>query len=101
MDYWSESEAKDATNRGVNILYHCTNLEVTNNRSLPINSYVVGVKYNGQEFQDIVQGSLTNTFDVYYDKFGKMSIVSIRNTAGQVNPKVYGFKPVDKKRRNS
>ena len=96
MDYWSESEAKDATNRGVNILYHCTNLEVTNNRSLPINSYVVGVKYNGQEFQDIVQGSLTNTFDVYYDKFGKGAIQYINHTEGRFNTKLAPRKKKEK-----
>ena len=44
-------------------------------------------------------GTKINIFDLYYDKFGKGSLVSIDWGHGTINPSQWGYKPPEKKRR--
>lgn len=100
---WEDSDKKQTLKQyGIYLIKSECEPENAKDLKLPSNSFLVTINHDGHVFHDIVQCYNASTaFDAYYDKFGKMSVVSIVNTAGQVNPKVYGFKPVDKKRRNS
>ncbi len=69
-------------------------------RSLPINSYIITYFINGNKKYDIVQASgFVEVFDVYYDQYGKDTIKSIRWTEGRVNPKLYGYKAKESKKK--
>lgn len=68
--------------------------------SLPVNSYIVKIDIDGEMYYDIVQANAkVKIFDAYYDKFGLPGIVSITWTDGKVNPKLWGYKPPEKKKR--
>jgi hypothetical protein len=71
---------------------------VSNNKSLPRNSYLITYLEDDQTKYDIVQaGSFVEVFDNYYDQYGKGNILKIKWTEGTVNPKSYNYQVKDKK----
>lgn len=67
-------------------------------KSLPINSYIVTYRSEGQVCYDVVQASSqVEIFDYYYDFYGKGGIQNIKWTDGTVNPKVWSD-PTKKKK---
>lgn len=88
MNYWTENDVLKNKELGVTILFHCTNTEVTDNVSLPSNTYVVGIQTEEYQFEDIAQGNMSSVFDAYYDKFGSDNILYIKPTKGRVNPRL-------------
>ena len=98
MNYWNENDVAKNKELGVHVLFHCTNTEVTNNGTLPSNTYVIGIETEEHEFEDIAQGSMTSIFDAYYDKFGSKAIKYIRTSKGRVNPRLNFPKKKDKKK---
>lgn len=66
-------------------------------KGLPSNSYMV-TYMNGEEKQyDITQGDQVAIFDYYWDKYKNM--IALDWTKGSINPKLYGYKPVEEKKR--
>jgi hypothetical protein len=64
---------------------------LSNDKNLPLNSYLVTYIIESKTYYDIVQSnSKVHIFDSYYDQYGKGSIQSIEWTSGRVNPKFYG-----------
>ena len=88
LNYWNDNDVVKNKELGVSVLFHCTNTEVTNSKNLPSNTYIVGVRTEEQEFEDIAQGSMTAIFDAYYDKFGSEAIRYIKVSKGKVNPRM-------------
>lgn len=88
MNYWTESDVAKNKELGVKVLFHCTNTQVTDNSTLPSNSYIIGIQTEEHEFEDIAQGSMTSIFDAYYDKFGSEAIKCIKVSKGRVNPRL-------------
>jgi hypothetical protein len=71
-----------------------------NDSELPRNSHLVQVEIDGEMYYDIVQANArVKIFDAYYDKFGLPGITKITYTEGKVNPKTWGYKPPEKKKR--
>lgn len=69
-------------------------------RSLPINSYIITYVVDDIKKHDIVQASgFVEVFDEYYDQYGKDTIKSIKWTEGRVNPRLYGYKIKEAKKR--
>jgi hypothetical protein len=64
----------------------------SNDKSLPLDSYLVTYKIEDELFYDIVQSSSSvEIFDYYYDTYGKNSILKYEWTKGSVNPKLYRY----------
>ena len=73
---------------------------LANDKSLPINSYIITYLLDDEKMYDIVQASsVCEVFDKYYDDYGKGSIQEIKWTNGKVSPKMYGYKPKETKKR--
>jgi hypothetical protein len=73
---------------------------LANDKSLPINSYIITYLLENEKMYDIVQASsVCEVFDKYYDEYGKGSIQEIKWTNGKVSPKMYGYKPKETKKR--
>jgi hypothetical protein len=73
---------------------------LANDKSLPINSYIITYLLDDEKMYDIVQASsICEVFDKYYDDYGKGSIQEIKWTNGKVSPKMYGYKPKETKKR--
>ena len=71
------------------------------NTQFPLDAYIVTYKdSNGDVRKDIVRASAkVNLFDMYYDKFGANSLISMDYGYGTVNPKLYGIKVPNKTKK--
>ena len=82
------------------ILQEKTTLEAANDKSLPNDARLVWYVVNGVEYIDLTRCRKTvELFDMYYDKYGKGAVQRIDFGYGQVNPKLWGYKSKDKKKK--
>lgn len=99
-DAWSEHE-KELSRQiyGCEIIQQkCSKLD-SENFQLPNDSYLISYMYENEVYYDITRGNkMVNLFDMYYDKFGD-GLKSINWTHGRVNPRVWGYKAPEKKKR--
>ena len=82
------------------ILQERTTLEAANDKTLPNDARLVWYVVNGVEYIDLTRCRKTvELFDMYYDKYGKGAVQRIDFGYGQVNPKLWGYKSKDKKKK--
>ena len=105
--YWTPKEKEDLSSRySTSLIKENCNSEELKDKSLPSDAYIVTYKVDNAVRNDIVRcHAKVNIFDMYYDKFGMGSIVSIEYGPGIVSPKTWGIpapnKPKKRVRRNS
>ena len=67
--------------------------------SLPLNSYLITYIVDNEVRYDIViSNKRTHIFDVYLDKY-REGFKDMRWTDGKVNPKFWGIKPKEEKKK--
>jgi hypothetical protein len=101
FEAWTTHEKEISRSRyGCEILKErCTPQDAKDN-SLPLDAYLITYFADGKICYDITRsGKRVNIFDMYYDKFGKDSIQDIRWADGKINPKLWGYKSPEKKKR--
>ena len=101
--YWSLKEKETlASKYSTELLVENCNEEQARNPQFPLDAYIVTYKDgNGDTRRDIVRATAkVNLFDMYYDKFGANSLVSMDYGFGTVNPKLYGLKAPTKPKKN-
>jgi hypothetical protein len=98
---WDINEKELSKSRyGCEILKERCTVQDAKDSSLPLDSYLITYIIENKVFYDITRsGKRANIFDMYYDKFGKDSIQDIRWTDGKINPKLWGYKSPEKKKR--
>ena len=105
--YWTPKEKEDLSTRySTSLIKENCNQEEMKDKSLPSDAYIVTYKIGDAVRNDLVRcHGRVNIFDMYYDKFGSGSIVSIEYGPGTVSPKTWGIpapnKPKKRVRRNS
>ena len=105
--YWTSKEKEDLSSRySTSLIKENCNSEELKDKSLPSDAYIVTYKVGDAIRNDLVRcHAKVNIFDMYYDKFGMGSIVSIEYGPGIVSPKTWGIpapnKPKKRVRRNS
>ena len=105
--YWTSKEKEDLSSRySTSLIKENCNSEELKDKSLPSDAYIVTYKVDDAVRNDLVRcHAKVNIFDMYYDKFGSGSIVSIEYGPGVVSPKTWGIpapnKPKKRVRRNS
>jgi len=83
---------------GCDILLQDTTLDKVKDSSLPNDAYLIW--YNdGTPKIDLVRGSRVRIFDMYYDKYGPGVIQKIDFGYGRTNPKLWGYKQPEKKKK--
>ncbi len=97
---WTDEEKSLTRKR-----YGCTILQTdcspsdANDKSLPTDAFLVEVKVDGESYYDITRAEKeVKLFDMYYDKFGK-GFVRFSWTNGTIKPKLWGYKPVEEKKK--
>ena len=79
---------------GCQILQENTTLEKANDKSLPNDAILIWYVVDGVETIDLTRCKKTSQlFDMYYDKYGPGAVKKIDFGYGQMNPKLWGFKP--------
>ena len=82
------------------ILQEKTTLEAANDKTLPNDARLVWYIVDGVEYIDLTRCRKTvELFDMYYDKYGKGAVQRIDFGYGTVNPKLWGYKSKDKKKK--
>ena len=84
---------------GCDVLLEKTTIQNAKDSSFPNDAYLVWYNVNGEEFIDLVRGSRVRIFDMYYDRFGPGAIQKIDFGYGRTNPKLWGYKQPEKKKR--
>jgi len=99
-EVWSSQERETSKSRyGCEILQEKCAVKDAKNKQLPIDSHLVTYTIDGNIFHDIIRTSKrVNIFDMYYDKFGNC-LKSIEWTDGRINPRLWGYKPPQTKKR--
>lgn len=97
---WSQEEKKNLPPRyGCELLFERTTLQQIKDPSLPNDAYLIVYRVNGETYMDLCRGTRVRIFDLYYDKFGPGSVLKIDFGYGRTNPKLWGYKTPEKKRR--
>lgn len=81
----------------IKVIHSNCDPSLSNNKSLPSNSYLVSYLDGEKLIYDIAQGSRVSIFDHYYDHY--RNVISINWTEGRVNPKVYNSQPQKKSKK--
>lgn len=86
-------------NYGCDVLLQDTTLDKVKDPSFPNDAYLIWYNNNGTERMDLVRGSRVRIFDMYYDMYGPGVVKKIDFGYGRTNPKLWGYKQSDKKKR--
>ena len=98
---WTPEEKNNVPPRyGCQILLQNTTLEIAKDSSFPSDAYLIWYEVDGETRMDLCRTSKRiNLFDLYYDKFGPGSIKKIDFGYGRTNPKLWGYKQPEKKKK--
>lgn len=85
---------------GCQILLEKTTLEKAKDSSFPNDAYLIWYIEEGKQYLDLTRcHKRVSLFDMYYDKYGPGSVKKIDFGYGRVNPRVWGYKEPEKKKR--
>jgi hypothetical protein len=98
---WTQEEKTTLPPRyGCQILLENTTVEQAKDSSFPSDAYLIWYEVDGKTYIDLCRTSKRSSlFDLYYDKFGPGVVKKIDFGYGRVNPKLWGYKQPDKKKR--
>ena len=83
------------------ILFENCDPERADDRELPNNSFLVEYKVDegaASSYDIAAAAKQSEIFDHYYDRY-KKGFVTMNQTEGRINPKLYGVKPPETKKR--
>jgi hypothetical protein len=81
------------------ILHQNCDPEVANDRSLPYTAYLVTYEIDGAIAYDLViPDKQLEIFDYYWDRY-REGLKGWKQSEGRVNPKLWGNKPKEEKKR--
>ena len=85
---------------GCQILLEKTTIEKAKDSSFPNDAYLIWYIQDGKQYLDLTRcHKRVNLFDMYYDKYGPGAVQKIDFGYGRVNPRIWGYKQPEKKKR--
>lgn len=94
---WTQEEKKNLPpNYGCQLIYEKATQEQIKDKNVPNDAYLVTYAVSDEVFVDVCRGKRVKIFDLYYDKFGPGSVLSIDFGYGSVNPRLWGYTPAKK-----
>ena len=76
-----------------------TSLEKAKDTSFPNDAYLIWYTTADNQYIDLTRGTRVRIFDMYYDKYGSGAVQKIDFGYGRVNPKLWGYKAPEKKKK--
>jgi len=98
-DYGKDERIIVPSSYGCDILLENTTVEQAKDSSFPNDAYLIWYIVDEKESIDLVRGSRTRIFDMYYDKYGSGVVQKIDFGYGRTNPKLWGYKQPEKKKK--
>ena len=101
MTSWSQSEKDNSRSKySCEILIENGSQEQIKTKDAPNDARIITYVVDGETRYDLTRSQkAVNIFDMYYDKFGKGSIKHIGYGYGTINPKLWGYKAPETKKR--
>ena len=91
---------EDPSSYGCQILLEKTTIELANDKSYPTDAKLIWYVDDGTEYVDLTRCKKSvDLFDMYYDKYGPGAVKKIDFGYGTVKPKLWGYKPSEKKKK--
>jgi hypothetical protein len=85
---------------GCQILLEKTTLDKAKDTSFPNDAYLIWYITEGKQYIDLTRcHKRVNLFDMYYDKYGPGAVQKIDFGYGRTNPRLWGVKQPEKKKR--
>ena len=84
---------------GCEVILEKTTLDRSKDSSFPNDAYLIWYLVDDKQHLDLVRGTRVRIFDMYYDKYGPGSVQKIDFGYGRTNPKLWGYKQPEKKKR--
>ena len=98
--YESDVKYVNQSDYGCQILLEKTTLEAAKDKSFPNDARLIWYIVDGVQYMDLTRCSkVSKLFDMYYDKYGKGAVQKIDFGYGSVNPKLWGYKQPEKKKK--
>lgn len=98
-EYGKEEKNILPSKYGCDILLEKTTLDRAKDSSFPSDAYLIWYTVDEKDHVDLTRGTRTRIFDMYYDKYGPGSVQKIDFGYGRTNPKLWGYKQPEKKKR--
>ena len=98
-EYGREERSVLPSTYGCEILLEKTTIAQAKDSSFPNDAYLIWYIVDEKEHLDLVRGSRVRIFDMYYDKYGPGAVKKIDFGYGRSNPKLWGIKQPEKKKR--
>jgi hypothetical protein len=98
-DYGKDERIIVPSSYGCDILLENTTVEQAKDSSFPNDAYLIWYNIDGKEIIDLVRGKRSDIFDMYYDKYGSGVVQKIDFGYGRTNPKLWGYKQPEKKKK--
>lgn len=99
QEFGREEKIVAASSYGCEVLMQDTTIDRAKDSSLPNDAYLIWYNTDGTERIDLVRGTKVSIFDMYYDKYGPGVVKKIDFGYGRTNPKLWGYKQPDKKKK--
>jgi hypothetical protein len=85
---------------GCEVLLEKTTIEKAKDTSFPNDAYLIWYVVDDKQHIDLVRcHKKVNLFDMYYDKYGPGAVQKIDFGYGRTNPRLWGYKEPEKKKR--
>ncbi len=98
-EYGKEERTVLPSTYGCEILLEKTTINQAKDSSFPNDAYLIWYTLKGEEYIDLVRGTRVRIFDMYYDRFGPGVVQKIDFGYGRTNPKLWGIKQPEKKKK--
>lgn len=99
-EFGSDKPQINPSDYGCQILQEKTTLEAANDKSLPNDARLIYYIVDGVQHIDLTRcKKVVGLFDMYYDKYGKGAVQKIEFGYGTVNPKLWGNKSKETKKK--
>lgn len=99
MDHWTPTERETCKSKyGCDILVENGSYTDVCTKEAPNDAYIVKYIVEDKICFDLTRGARVRLFDMYWDKF-RENLSSIEFGYGRVNPKLWGYRAPQKKKR--
>jgi hypothetical protein len=99
MEHWTPAEKETCKSRyGCEILVENGSYVEVCNKEVPNDAYIIKYLVDDKICFDLTRGSKLRLFDMYWDKF-RENLKDIDYGYGRINPKLWGIKTPEKKKR--
>jgi hypothetical protein len=101
MAEWTREEREKINSvYGCELIYENATIDQVKDTYVPNDAYLIYYEVENNAYVDVCRGrKRVDIFDLYYDKFGPGTVKKIDFGYGRTNPKLWGYKQTERKKR--